>query len=108
MTGLTILDQDQVWVNRSGVHQLDEMDPHHRANLIPYLRGNARTLYALHHEVPFETVTGHEAEDWLVGTPLMRRLCALEAGRSIDDRQATHERNRRHEAETGYQKVRLG
>lgn len=103
-----VLDQAEVWVNSRGVHRLDAMDPDHRANLIPFLRGNARTLFALYNGVHPEAVTGHQAEEWLQQTPLMRRLCELEAGRPIEDRQATHERNQRYEAETGYQKVRHG
>lgn len=110
----TILDQDEVWVDGAGQsHRLEEMDRHHRANLIPFLRRSAVTLYidALRRGVTF---AGHDdregqsiAESWLEQTPLMRRLVELEQGRPIEERRATFDRNQAFEAETGYVKARL-
>lgn len=123
-----VLEQDQVWVNGE---RLDEMDRHHRANLIPFLRGNARTLQRMAERIYWgsslaavdwleasDGVAGAQAEaeaqfelpadDWLERTPLMRRLVELEAGRPIDERRETFERNQEFERATGYQKVRLG
>jgi hypothetical protein len=134
MMGLpAALRQDLIWIDREGVtHELTLMDPDHRSNLIPFLRGNCRTLYWLDHgAAPCDECggLGHDeidyscaacdgrgfvlpdpatAEDWLELTPLMQRLTLLEARRPLDDRRATHERNVAHERETGYQKVRLG
>lgn len=109
---LVWLDQDRIWIDKDGVrHRLDTMDPDHRANLIPFLRGNVRTLYSIDRGFPValrDDIDPIEAEEWLAATPLMRKLVELEQGRPIDDRRATNERNRRHERETGYQKVRLG
>lgn len=101
-----LLHQAEVWIDATfSVHRLDTMDPHHRSNLIPFLRGNKRTLFCLVHDVVPDAQT---AEEWLESTPLMRRLVELEAGRPIDDRRATAERNAAYERATGYQKVRLG
>lgn len=100
------LDQDEVWSNAEGMHRLDDMDPDHRANLIPFLRGNVLTLWRMEHGALAEPPTRAEAEEWLEVKPLMRRLCDLEAGRSIDDRRSTHERNRAYEQTTGYRKIR--
>lgn len=96
--------QDDVWIRGE---RLEEMDRHHRANLIPFLRRNRVVLYAAMHDVTRDEFTDLEAEEWLEATPLMRRLCALEAGRPIDDRRATHERNKAYEADTGYQPITL-
>lgn len=94
-----LLNQDQVWTRGQ---RLDQLDPHHRANLIPFLRGNVRSLKTWAPDDP------RDPEDWLADTPLMRRLCEMEAGRSLDDRRATSERNQAHERATGYRKVRHG
>lgn len=96
--------QDRVWVRGQ---DLEEMDRHHRANLIPFLRRNSIPLYAVIHDVSVGDVDPVPAEEWLEQTPLMRRLVALEVGRSIEDRKATHERNNAYEAATGYQKIQL-
>lgn len=104
-----LLNQDDVWIDGDlQVHQLDEMDRHHRANLIPFLRGNVLTLYiAAHPDGPSEDVADRGSlEEWLEATPLMRRLVDLERGRPIEDRAATDARNRAYELATGYQKVR--
>lgn len=98
------LDQDERWVN--GV-ALDDLDPDHRSNLIPFLRRNADVLFALHEHRDRASFTDAEADEWITGTPLMRRLVAIEAGRPIEDRRATHERNVAYEQATGYQKIRL-
>lgn len=96
--------QDQVWTEGGRIVPLEDLDPDHRANLIPYLRRNAR---------PFHIVTTGadaspaEAEEWLEQTPLMRRLVDMEKGRSIDQRRATHQRNQAYEAATGYEKIRI-
>jgi hypothetical protein len=97
------LDQDEVWVNAEGVHRLEEMDPDHRSNLIPFLRRSAVALAAW---CDLE-LSPAEAQDWLAAKPLMQRLTELEAGRSIDDRLGTHERNVAHEVATGYVKQRI-
>lgn len=131
MSGLPgSLYQDRVWVDGQGVtHRLDEMDRHHRANLIPFLRGNANALQRAAEanywasalamvDDPSDGVADAmdaieaeflmPAEDWLESIPLMRRLVELEHGRPLADRALTAVRNRAHELRTGYQKVRLG
>lgn len=103
----SLLDQTDVWIDGDAkVHRLDTMDRHHRANLIPFLRGNKITIYRVAHGVSAESP--QTAEEWLDATPLMRRLIELEQGRPIDDRRATAERNAFHEVATGYRKVRAG
>lgn len=104
------LQQAEVWVDATGRELLlDAMDRHHRANLIPFLRGNAVTLWIrAHPTASIVSGTPAAAQEWLEQTPLMRRLVELEAGRPIDDRRETFERNRQHELATGYQKVRFG
>lgn len=99
-----VLMQDEVWVNGQA---LEDLDVHHRANLIPFLRGNKRRLYLVSHPgAVLRDATPAAAEEWLVTTPLMRRLVELEQGRALDDRRATAERNAAHEKATGYQKIR--
>lgn len=105
----TLLGQSDIWIDGAGaVHQLDEMDRHHRANLIPFLRGNVLALYiAAHPDGPGEDVNDRGSlEEWLEATPLMRRLVELEQDRPLDERSETDTRNREFEAATGYQKVR--
>lgn len=99
-----VIHQDERWVDGQLV---TEMDRHHRANLIPFLRRNAQALYAAHLDVDQATLPPTAAEEWLEQTPLMRRLTALEAGRPIEERAETAQRNAAHEAETGYQKLQL-
>lgn len=125
MTAASLLDQTEVWVNADGVHRIDEMDPNHRANLIPFLRGNARTFQRMaeaaywgsalaiaadHDDVKadIEASFDTDPEQWLEQTPLMRRLVELEQGRSLASRAGTAMRNKAYEVATGYQKVRLG
>ena len=100
----TILDQDQVW----GHHDLTTMDPDHRANLIPFLRGNLTALWRSQEGPDAEAPDRAALEGWLEQKPLMRRLVDLERGRPLEDRRASDMRNRAYEAETGYQKVRFG
>lgn len=105
MVGLPwILEQDVHWVTGKA---LDEMDRHHRANLIPFLRRSALALHAAFWDIDEDPAGRVEAEEWLEQTPLMRRLVQLEAGRPIEERRETHERNQAYEAETGYQKITL-
>lgn len=104
-----ILHQDRVWIDATGrARKLRKMDVHYRANLIPFLRGNCRTLYSFEHLIDFASVNPAVAEEWLEQTKLMRRLVELEHGRTIDERRSTHQRNVAHEQATGYQKVRNG
>lgn len=98
------LGQDRVWIRGE---RLADMDRHHRANLIPFLRRNRVVLYSAVHGVPGEEFDAEQAEEWLEATPLMRRLVELEQGRPIDERRETHVRNQSYEAETGYQKIDL-
>lgn len=106
------LTQNETWINGQ---TLTEMDPDHRANVIPFLRGNVRTIWIAdrllagydHDDIPV-TPSQSELEEWLAATPLMVALVELEAGRPIDARKATHERNQAYEQETGYEKVRHG
>jgi len=98
------LDQDERWIRGE---PLVDMDRHHRANLIPFLRRNVVVLYAVAHDVTQDEFTPAEAEEWLEQTPLMRRLVELEAGRPLEERRETFERNQTHQAETGYQKIQL-
>ena len=77
---MSVLDQTERW----GDHDLESMDPHHRSNLIPFLRGNARTLYGLAHpEIDRRDIDPQAAEDWLAAKPLMVRLCELYEERGI-------------------------
>lgn len=106
-------DQTSVWTDGAGhVHALDSMDPDHRANLIPFLRRNAVAMCMVHAPQVLAGVDVHDlhdleqaANDWLAATPLMARICELDAGRPIDERRATAVRNLVHEAETGYRRV---
>jgi hypothetical protein len=99
-----ILEQDVYWCTGKA---LDDMDRHHRANLIPFLRRNAVVLHDAFHDLPEGSTEPTVAEEWLEAMPLMRRLTAMEAGRPLEERRATHERNQAHEAETGYRKITL-
>lgn len=99
-----VLGQSERWI---GGQALDEMDRHHRANLIPFLRRNALALYAATFGVDADPAGQPEAEEWLEQTPLMRRLVELEQGRPIEERRETHERNQAYEAATGYRKITL-
>lgn len=116
---IDLLHQTEIWIDVAGNRfELATMDRHHRANLIPFLRGNAQTLQRAaafrHWRSPVAAQHGGDAqfampaEDWLEQTPLMRRLVELEAGRPIEDRKLTDDRNRAYEAATGYVKVRHG
>lgn len=96
--------QDEVWIEGLRRTPLEDLDPDHRANLIPFLRRNAQ---ALHLVTVGTEATPVEAEEWMEGTPMMRRLVQFEQGRSIDDRRATHERNQAYEQATGYEKIRI-
>src|SRR5688500_12326039 len=101
-----LLNQARVWQDGMGRYiEIEAMDRHHRANLIPILRCNALTIA---NAAPVDVTCTAEAEEWLEQTPLMRRLVDLERGRPIDDRRVTHERNVAFERATGYRKVRLG
>jgi hypothetical protein len=91
------LAQDELWVDGQ---RLGEMDRHHRANLIPFLRRSAEALR-------LAAGAPGPAEDWLERTPLMRRLTELERGRPIEERKETARRNAEYEAETGYEKIVL-
>lgn len=98
------LDQAEIWVDGA---RLEDMDRHHRSNLIPFLRGNKRRLFLMAHpDATLGDATGLAAEEWLAATPLMGRLVELERGLTIDERRETAERNAAHEAATGYQKIR--
>ena len=98
-----LIAQGRIWIDAEGqVHRLRTMDPNHRANLIPFLRRSADAIKRV-----CAPEDPREPEDWLEHTPLMRRLVDLEQGRTLDERRATHERNRAHELATGYQKRRL-
>lgn len=126
MTFSEAVMQDKVWVRGEN---LETMDRHHRANLIPFLRRSADTLHfacyeqlmcselmgvenpsdgvfaaQIHAERPFD----QEPEDWLEQTPLMKKLIELESGRPLRDRRVTAARNKAHELLTGYKKQRVG
>lgn len=109
-----VLAQTRVWIDADGKRRrLTRMDPHHRANLIPFLRGNAKTIMAMAaydewRAAADEGDLDRAAQEWIANTPLMRRLCELEAGRPIEERRETAQRNAIYEQATGYQKVRLG
>ncbi len=96
--------QDEIWVEAGRIVALEDLDPDHRANLIPFLRRNAR---AYHLATTGSDTSPAEAEEWLEQTPLMRRLVEMEKGRSIEERRATHQRNQAYEAATGYEKIRI-
>lgn len=99
-----VLDQADVWVHGE---RLEDMDRHHRANLIPFLRRSALTLHAASFGIDADPVGRPEAEEWLEQRPLMRRLVELEQSRPIEDRHETHRRNVAYEKATGYRKVTL-
>jgi hypothetical protein len=124
-----LLGQDRVWVDARGMtHDLKAMDPKHRSNLIPFLRGNAERLqreaedeyYAsslaavgdpsdgvdmaqLQMEASFDA----PAEDWLERTLLMRRLVELEQGIPLLTRKRWALENKAYEVTHGYKKVRV-
>lgn len=126
-----ILQQDEVWVTADGRElRLEEMDAGHRSNLIPFLRGNARTLQAAAREAFYATTPDPyfddlsdgvanalarmeayfdtPAEEWLEWTPLMRRLVALEQGIPYLTRMRWAAENKAYELTHGYKKVRHG
>jgi hypothetical protein len=75
-----LLFQTEVWVDRHDVtHKLEEMNPHHRATLIPFLHDNAEDLYLWYlfdrNGTPH---TSYDEHAWLDQTPLVRRLRALD------------------------------
>lgn len=110
-----LLDQDEVWLR--GV-PLTELSEDHRANLVPFLRGNAKRLQRL--AWALEVYGRPDVEDasddvwmakldpqeWLATTPLMRRLLEFERVRPVWRRRLTAARNRAYELATGYVKVR--
>lgn len=121
-----LLEQDKVWLDDV---PLEELSVGHRTNLIPFLRGNAKTLQTIaelryynsslareedpsdgtyaaqcHEEAQFFTT----AEDWLERKPLMRKLVELVQGQSFIERKAIALRNKAHETVTGYRKIRYG
>lgn len=119
------LEQTETWNGQP----LQDLDEHHVANLIPFLRGNARTLQRVAEERyyrsllflasdPSDGILAAQdaiesefllpAQDWLERRPLMRRLVELDRGRPLSRRRLTHLRNRLHERRTGYRKVRFG
>lgn len=99
MTTIIDLNEDELWIDAAGhVHFLDRMDPHHRANLIPFLRARACNFRP--------DMTYGEAQAWIENTPLMRKLVEYEKQRNIDDRRATAMRNAEYEDATGYKAVR--
>lgn len=109
MNRFDLLWQQDVWLDKAGVvHRLDEMDPDHRANLIPFLRRSASEM----HKIALVRAARRLADDALSGTsrwergvnaelwegslwltpeqfmescPLMVRLKHLEAQRRADD-----------------------
>jgi len=102
------LANDETWTDALGTTtRLEDMDPDHRANLIPFLRRNVIGLY-LRYGGGTPVAGRNGLEDWLESTPLMRRLTAMEKGRTIEERQATAERNRAYEKATGYVKIGPG
>lgn len=93
------LKQDKIWVDKAGVpHDLNSIDPRHRANLIPFLRAWAPFL--------FPELDQRAAQEELEKSRLMQRLVELEAGKPVETRHAEHAANIAYEIETGYEKVR--
>jgi hypothetical protein len=94
-----ILDQDEIWRDANGVvHQLVDMAPSYRANVIGFLKRRAEELLEgwvrLHYlsgagpqgelaQDAFDAeLTGHakaQPQDWLEQRPLVRRLRSLNA-----------------------------
>jgi hypothetical protein len=118
VTPSEIINQDRIWVDRSGRELLlEKMEPGYLCNLVPFLRGNVCTIYRLCHPDAVEAgelkPTNEEqlrslAEEWLVHTPLMRRILELVRGIPFEERQKIHAANRAYEELTGYEKLRLG
>lgn len=83
-----LLFQRRVWVSSGGVSRpLTELTPTHRRNLLGWLDRNSEALHARVRSADLSpAVTGGyvEAEPWIAGTPLHRRLTELvtsESGR---------------------------
>lgn len=113
-----LLEQDEIWIDARGVENvLADMDPHHRANLIPFLRRRAAVLQyrasiaywrsdlstsdsdgLAYLQMKTEIELSDPPEDWLERKPLMRKLVEYEKGRTFLERKSTHIRNKLYEA----------
>ena len=78
---LRVLLQGRTWTSSSGVTRaLEELTPTHRRNLLAWLERNSESLAERFREADLpsdEREVVEEAEPWVAGTPLHRRLTAL-------------------------------
>lgn len=101
-----LLDQETFWVNVKGkVLRLEEMDVEYCANLIPFLRGNIRTLWSYYGND--ESPPG-DLEGWLLNTRLMQYLLRRTKDLDREAWQVIEEQNTAYRALTGYENVRQG
>lgn len=106
-TQAALLDQNLYWVNRKGrILKLAEMDDSHLANLIPFLRGNIRTIAAIYFEGRDDFPV--DLENWLLNTTLMQELLRRTAHLDVNAWQVIEEENVAYQALTGYRKERHG
>lgn len=87
---LDLLFQTRVWVSSSGASQpLSELTPSHRRNLVAWLERNSEAIAGRVEAADLDgELTGSlaDAEPWVAGTPLYRRLqelIAAETGRDL-------------------------
>lgn len=112
---IDLLDQDEIWIDKYGKqHDLETMNQHHRAMIVPFLRKRADRLHYLAlqdymysglgnvdnpsdgvwmAQLSTEAELDLPAKEWLERTPLMIRLIELD-DRSKLDRMITVLRNK--------------
>lgn len=106
-TQAALLDQNLYWVNRRGqILALADMDDSHLANLIPFLRGNIKTIAAIYFEGRDDYPV--DLEDWLLNTALMHELLRRTAHLDQNAWRVIEDENMGFEALTGYCKERHG
>jgi hypothetical protein len=111
-TTFELFYQDTWWVAKDGrVLRIDDMDPRHRDNLLPFLRRHAdayndRCWRSLLHRIHLfsDTDAGDDAfdsilddlaaDDWIERTPLVAKLRKYAERRTVVGRLSTHLHNR--------------
>lgn len=86
---LAVLLQDRTWTSSSGAtHDLVSLTPTHRRNLRGWLERSSEDLRerAAHELTPDQRARIADADPWVAGTPLFRRLSALIAAESARER----------------------
>lgn len=86
---LAVLLQDRSWTSSSGAtRDLVSLTPTHRKNLVAWLERSSQDLArrAAEELTHAERAVVEEADPWVAGTPLFRRLTALIRAESARDR----------------------